>query len=237
MNLKKIINLMRFIDKRREPKVLSEYKAKGGTRYDGGSLKKNEIQEQLLNEQKGLCAYCMKRISAPLNKTPHLNIEHILCRTHYPNKELDYLNMVGVCLGNSDKKNAELHCDKSKDSSKHHYLLKKLIPTTEDVESFFKFTKNGKMIPVSEDIDIQRDIQRDIDALNLNEFYTKKNRENIIIKLENDYKRKCKSKNKGEVYKFLRKELLKWNTLNENGFLQPYCIVAIKFISKKLRQI
>lgn len=55
---------MRNINKGNEPRVLMNYKAQGGKSYKDGSLQITDIQEQLLKEQKGLCGYCMDRISA-----------------------------------------------------------------------------------------------------------------------------------------------------------------------------
>lgn len=221
---------MRYIQKGTEPNVLTVYKAQGGTQYEGGNLDKTEIQLQLLKEQKGLCAYCMARISFVPGHTPKMIIEHRCCRELHKELELKYSNMLGVCLGNSDNRKAEPRCDKSKDSNKHHYELKKLIPTNQNVETLFHFLPNGQMIAKNNDPEVQQDIE----ALNLNEYYSRINRENILQKLITGYRKVRKTANPALVKNFLNKELNKWNALNNKGYLQPYCLVATKFIQSKL---
>ena len=62
-----------------------------------------DIREQMWEEQKCLCAYCMKKIAAP----SVMRIEH--CRPRHPGNEqehdkkatLDFKWMLGVCYGNS----------------------------------------------------------------------------------------------------------------------------------------
>jgi len=81
---------------------LTDYKREGGILYVGGNLDKLYIQKQLLNEQKGLCTYCMRRIDAVQGNTPQMIIEHVKCRDLHPALQLDYKNMLGVCFGGSD---------------------------------------------------------------------------------------------------------------------------------------
>lgn len=90
---------MRHFRKDVEPRALTDYKREGGSLYVGGNLDKSDIQKQLLKEQKGLCAYCMRRIDAVQGNTPQMIIEHVKCRDLYPALQLDYKNMLGVCFG------------------------------------------------------------------------------------------------------------------------------------------
>lgn len=62
-----------------------------------------DIREQMWEEQRCLCAYCMKKIDTP----SVVRIEH--CRPRHPKDEqehdkkatLDFKWMLGVCYGNS----------------------------------------------------------------------------------------------------------------------------------------
>lgn len=54
---------MNYIEKSDEPLALKNYKRNGGTEFE--ELDRNTksiIQNQLIEEQKGLCAYCMSCI-------------------------------------------------------------------------------------------------------------------------------------------------------------------------------
>ena len=221
---------MRYIGKGIEPSVLRDYKAQGGTQYEGGSLDKTEIQLQLLREQKGLCAYCMARMSYVVGHTPKMIVEHVKCRTNHSALQLDYNNMLGVCLGNSDIKKADLRCDKSKDTPKgYHYELRKLNPLNHNVESLIHFLETGTIKAVNGDVDVEDDIN----ALNLNEEFTRIYREYILIRLKKDYKRACRTNNRRVVIQFLEGNIRKWSQLNSKGYLQPYNLVALNFLNNK----
>lgn len=56
---------------------------------------KNEVKEFLIHEQRGLCAYCMRRISPDI----HSRIEHWMPLSKDKEKAIDYNNMLGVCDG------------------------------------------------------------------------------------------------------------------------------------------
>lgn len=78
-------------------------------------LPKQDIRDSLVTEQKGLCAYCMRR---PNPSGSHMSIEHWVSLSKNKDLALSYSNMLGVCDGgktsdgNSGKK--FLCCDASK---------------------------------------------------------------------------------------------------------------------------
>lgn len=102
-------------------------------------LPKDEIRQNLLDEQHYLCAYCMKRIE---NDGLHTTIEHIIPLSEDKEKSLDYYNMAAVCKGGADIKNANPRiccCDHSKgDESK---ML--LSPYNKDMMDNIRYYKNG----------------------------------------------------------------------------------------------
>lgn len=56
---------------------------------------KNEVKSVLLHEQKGLCAYCMRRI----RMDAHSRVEHLVPLSIDKEGAIDYNNMLGVCDG------------------------------------------------------------------------------------------------------------------------------------------
>ena len=56
---------------------------------------KNDVKEILIKEQRGLCAYCMRRI----RMDSHSRIEHLVPLSADKEKAIDYSNMLGVCDG------------------------------------------------------------------------------------------------------------------------------------------
>lgn len=63
------------------------------------TLPKANIRMALLQEQRHLCAYCMKRIR---NEELHMTIEHWTPLSKNKDNALDYNNFLGVCKGGSD---------------------------------------------------------------------------------------------------------------------------------------
>ena len=62
-------------------------------------LSKDIIREALLEEQHGLCAYCMKRLK---DDGRHTTIEHLIPHSRDKEKSLDYGNMAAGCKGGAD---------------------------------------------------------------------------------------------------------------------------------------
>ena len=80
-------------------------------------LSKDIIRRSLLEEQHGLCAYCMKRLK---DDGRHTTIEHLVPLSRDKEKSLDYRNMAAVCKGGADVELQEgesrvLCCDGSKE--------------------------------------------------------------------------------------------------------------------------
>lgn len=108
---------MIYIVKKHEPRELTEYReseSSTGVRptYDSMSSDLHEyVLSKLVEEQGGLCAYCMCRIPETDKKTGSTlkcTIEHIepqsLTRgTENLKKELEYSNFLAVCSGNENR--------------------------------------------------------------------------------------------------------------------------------------
>lgn len=106
------------------------------------SLPKECIRKNLLQEQRYLCAYCMKRI----NDNPFdVAIEHWFPLSKDKEKALDYNNMIGVCKGGASVKvtgreKRELCCDAYKGDEEIT-----ISPLNRDHMERIKYTKDGKI--------------------------------------------------------------------------------------------
>jgi len=123
---------MKYIEKsnKNEPDSLKIYRETTPNKSYSGYGSPNELKRALLKEQGGICAYCMSRINLKINvnNKPQIEVEHIKSQKNYPEKSLDYENLVGVCNGNLG---GIEHCDKSKKYNE----LKKIFPTEKKCEN------------------------------------------------------------------------------------------------------
>ena len=74
---------------------------------------KNDVKAVLIHEQRGLCAYCMKRI----RMDSHSRVEHLVPLSADKEKAIDYNNMLGVCDGGEKIAGQQQHilcCDAHK---------------------------------------------------------------------------------------------------------------------------
>ena len=94
---------MKFIPKelKNEPSCLRDYRNTEGAKYQSIS----GLNEALLIQQGHICAYCLRRISVVFKRysetsyLPQVGVEHIESQESYPDKQLDYRNLVAVCNG------------------------------------------------------------------------------------------------------------------------------------------
>ena len=169
---------MIYIVKKHEPKELKEYReseSSTGVRptYDSMSSDLHEyVLSKLVEEQGGLCAYCMCRIPETDKKTGSTlkyTIEHIepqsLTRgTENWKKELEYSNFLAVCSGNENR--GALCCDKSR-GNKELFLT----PLNPECNHLIQYSLSGKIqaaetIPDKED---RKKLDHELnDILNLN---------------------------------------------------------------------
>ena len=101
---------MRQISKGAEPNSLTEHRAAPHSSY-ANYQDKGTLRAALVAEQRGLCCYCMGRISAEQSK---MKIEHWQCVARYPHEQLNYRNLLGACMGGEGKESGVQHCDTKK---------------------------------------------------------------------------------------------------------------------------
>lgn len=202
---------MKLIIKRSEPNSLTQFRNAGGT-WDSFSLSngKEELKEQLLEEQKHLCAYCNGRI-----KFEDMKVEHWCSRSLCPdNRELDYSNLFGVCKGRfSDGKYT--HCDTCKGEQ-----LIDLTPLKKHHIDGIRYTKGTGRMDSTNPVH-----QNEIDnILKLNIPPLKRARKSIIQNLRIALHKKYRNRRAN-----FQKELNKWQEKDS-----PYCMVAITYLESKI---
>lgn len=104
---------MRWIEKKREPPVLTTYRA-GGGRYDGDSgfpAVKEAIRAALVEEQGAICCYCMQRIKP---SETAMKVEHRVPQSVDATRDLDWRNLLGACNGGQGLPPSAQHCDTRK---------------------------------------------------------------------------------------------------------------------------
>lgn len=113
---------MRCIEKRREPKTVTETKcatttnlSRTATARDAfNQIDKGAVREQLVHEQGGLCAFCIRGIDAEAKDQrgePLMKIAHRMPIAVNPNEALNWQNLLGSCDGGQRYEGAPATCD------------------------------------------------------------------------------------------------------------------------------
>jgi uncharacterized protein (TIGR02646 family) len=211
---------MKWIEKnlKNEPKSLRLHRQKPFSNYNNYA-EKDDLRLALLEEQGYLCCYCMNRIQTPMQNK--MKIEHFQSQHQFPELQLDFKNLLASCKGNENSDLKGFHCDKSKSDK-----FISLNPTDATIMRQIKFGRQGQIF-------IQNELwQKEIDdILNLNV-------ETLTVQRQSVYK---------GVTRFLQKEFggthptkavlnkkIKWWSEKKNGKFEPFCTVAIHFLTKAL---
>jgi uncharacterized protein (TIGR02646 family) len=153
---------MRAIIKGKEPASLVEHRCTQGADYDNYGDKQS-LRSSLATEQRGLCCNCLGRIPS---KSGQMKIEHWHSQSVYPAEQLDYANLLGVCMGNEGQPRKNQHCDTSKGDQP---LSRNPANSTPPIEDLIRFEGDGRV--VSDDPDLKRELD---DVLNLNAAFLEK---------------------------------------------------------------
>lgn len=215
---------MRTIRKGKEPGSLVRYRKTHGAIYeDMPQDTKQDIRDQLVEEQRGLCCYCQSRIRAGWDT---MKIEH----RHPQSAEecssgegpLDYTNMLGACLGgykHGEKSSPDsYHCDTAKGDAR---LCFNVCDTTRPIESRIHFSGTGEIKSV--DPSIHRDINN---ILRLNHPRLVANRKAVLRAFQQ------RIDDSRRVFDPAR-ELPKWDG-SQPGELEPFAQVIVHWLNKKL---
>ncbi|WP_299453526.1 retron system putative HNH endonuclease [uncultured Microscilla sp.] len=150
----------------------------------------SKLRKQLHEEQKGLCCYCMKKISAS-----NSNIEHFLPQSLFPEDQTNYHNLYLACRYSVGKKKETQYCDIVKGDK----LISKLMgyfneKKNEECEDFFRYSEIGHILPNNSRYKTLKDVYKNyanlssqekevmgtIEVLNLNTEELRKERAKFI---------------------------------------------------------
>jgi uncharacterized protein (TIGR02646 family) len=103
------------------------------------------LRKQLHDEQRGLCCYCMKRVT-----TDNSNVEHFLPQSIFPENEVDYYNLYLACRYSHGKREEEQYCDIAKGNKLigkyigYVHTEKGVVTKCEDL---LQYTEDGYVLP------------------------------------------------------------------------------------------
>lgn len=211
---------MRQIVKGPEPPSLTAHRQTEHSDY-GNYRQKNELRASLVNEQRSLCCYCMKRIY-PDNAS--MKIEHWQSQEEHPTEQLVYQNLLGGCLGGKGQPPDRQHCDTLK--GRRDLTFNPANPT-HHIETRITYSLDGSIH--SNDADFDRELE---EVLNLNLDQFKNNRKSmldVVLAWWKDEKRRLR----GPIPRAHIEQEIERHA-GGNGALQPYSRIAVWWLEQKL---
>lgn len=216
---------MRAITKRKEPASLTTHRKKAYGAYANlSATDKQKLREALVEEQRGICCYCMASIAASRDK---MKIEHWQSQENYPDRQLDYSNLLGACLGASGQPKDKQHCDTRKGD-----LDLRFSPAdpAHSIEQRVYFKIDGTIASTDAEFNVQLD-----DVLGLNGIVLSNRRKAVVDALVgwlNEYRRRHR---RGPDAAALQRQ--RANLVPAIGHLKPYAQVAVWWLDQRLAKI
>lgn len=206
---------MRSITKGVEPNSLAEHRARPYSNYDNYQ-DKDDLRTALVNEQCGLCCYCMSRIRGD---AAAMRIEHWRSQANHPDDQLVYRNLLGACNGGEGQPLRLQCCDTRKRN-----LGLRWNPANPDhqIETRVRYDPDGTIR--ADDIEFDQQLNQ---ALNLNLPMLKNNRKSVLTAVLDWWR-----ENRPVAHERIEREI-HWRTMS-NGDLPPYCQVAVWWLRKEL---
>jgi uncharacterized protein (TIGR02646 family) len=207
---------MRTIQKREEPPSLAQYRHSPGATYSD-FRHKDVLRSNLVQEQRGLCCYCMSRIR---DEPGAVRIEHWHCQERFPNEDLAYANLLAACKGNEGA--LDQHCDTRKGNQD---LSRNPANPDHHVEDLIRYMGDGTI--AADDQTFQRELN---EVLNLNAPFLKSQRKKVLTALQGFWDTKRGQVSAAVVDRLLRK----WTgETNPGGGLEPFSQVAVYWLRKR----
>lgn len=154
---------MKRIIKTNEPRELIFLKKTGLKDFRKlKSSKKSSLRKKLLIDQDFLCCYCGKSLKTEGKTEDNIPIEHIKCIHKYPEKQLDWNNLLVSCDGgkkNSQNSNTQkIYYPTSCDYKKNNEDIS-ISPLDIDCEDKFIYKLNGEIAAVNDENCVQETIE------------------------------------------------------------------------------
>ncbi len=226
---------MKRIIKSQEPNSFLQHRASQSAYYDNLSrTAKEELRESLLYEQGHICCYCLKRIPEKVENDGRISygmkVEHYQCQAHFPELQLNYSNLLGVCTGNEGKPKKLQTCDTRKGNE---VLTINLLCEVPNCESLFKYNAEGEISSANDDENINKQLN---DVLNLNMQTLKDGRREVYLEVQRHIETEGRRIGNRQLrITYFEQERDRWLTLAENK-LKPFCMIAVYYLNKKIRQ-
>jgi hypothetical protein len=216
-------------DSRNEPTALKSYRSTPNARYTGFVDSEQLLKLALCKEQGFICCYCLQRIS--LDST---SVEHYITQKPHPDSllspqehqahELDYLNMLASCNNKGRncsgiRGNAPLSID----------------PCKVSIESQIGYKNDGLIYAIDKNSLVEQDLETlklgntTKPQIKFGEHWLIENRAAVIEKIRQ------KLTTKGWTKTAITAEIKAWQSFDKEGYLEPYCQVAIFYLRKKLK--
>lgn len=189
---------------------------------------REDIRRQMWEEQRGLCAYCMRHIRHPKDvRIEHYQARHTESGCRSQAETLNYRFMLGVCYGNSignDIKKENMTCDA-------HRGNQPLAINPYDIHSIRKIRYTSDGYITSDDNEIKKDVE---ETLNLNSQASSlpENRRHVLLQAKRKIQELCKGKSH-HAYLTLLERIYQEYTEKRN--LTPYCGIVIAWLEKQLK--
>lgn len=222
---------MIVIQRGKEPNSLLEFRKQNPDADYETDMPTNvlkDIRGQMWEEQRHLCAYCMRRIDNPST----VRIEH--CRSRHPKNEekhdkkatLDFKWMLGVCYGNSLQRGLKLE-DMTCDAHRGNTELT-INPFDKMSVRKIKYKSDGSIY--SDDAEINKDVTETLN-LNCQAVSLPQTRRNVLMAEKNRIMKKCRGKSQDA---FMRELERTYASLVQERYLTPYCGIIISWLESKL---
>lgn len=220
---------MILIQRGKEPDSLLQYrKSEPNACYEElPKIPRDDIRKQMWEEQRHLCAYCMRKINSP----EYMRIEHYNARNpedgEYDAKEtLNFKKMLGVCYGNSFERGVKEN-DTTCDAHKKNTPLTVNPYRAESVRRI-RYTTDGYI--TSDDLEIKRDVEETLN-LNCKASSLPETRKRVLLQAKAEIIKMCGHKNHMAYLEILNKVYEKY--MKERALI-PYCGITIAWLEKEL---
>lgn len=235
---------MRRVNKGAEPACLAEVRreverieseagSRLGDRWAQVKDCKLEIQQALIRDQGGLCAYCGGRL------TQKMKVEHFVPRSADQDLILDWNNLLGCCNGEYREGNKRiLHCDSSRTPHAegppvrgrlHTHPVKSPIDPTKlfvvNVTGGEKGQRLGEIQATTPEA------EHDLRELNLNASRLVENRRRVVEQLRLELSKRSETEAKQFVVRRFKAAI---NT--QSSELPAYAHVAAEYLRRKLKR-
>ena len=214
---------MRQISKGGQPGSLTAHRQTRHCGYENYQDKET-LRLALVDEQRGICCYCMARISAGNDS---MKIEHWRCRERYPLEELTYGNLLGACRGGEGQPLRLQHCDTRKADNDIRWNP---AESAHHIESRVRYELDGTIR--SDDGVFDAELNN---VLNLNLPLIRNSRKAIYTGILEWFQRE-RSRIRGAVPRE-RLQCEQERYLVGTAILAPYSQVAVWILEQKLRRM